>query len=357
MKFILKLIADLCFYLTFATVAMNELSRFVPPFVWFVPAVAYVIYATVTHRKFGENVYYRTVFTLYVKIFAVYSVLVILPIPLFMEFYQNVSLPLALLFFVCATSLMRLSRHSDKVQRQLSGKLVSSGPIIALVLVTVLVSLAWATGIFGMIASVFYYDIFIPLLLLVARGIMFLLGPLMNWLMQLPDPTIYEYEYEYEAAEIEQLMYSDLAEGFDRITPIDALAPILVGLIIILVAALVVLLVRAMSKKAIAVFDEDGVVQERIPLDNIANRRSKQKNKMRKVYARFLAKCHKNGIKNKNHLTSEDYRGFAADKFGMENDLQKLREIYLPVRYNDAELRAEDLSFAKKLVSKLKSIR
>jgi len=354
MKFILKLIADLCFYLTFATVAMNELSRFVPNFIWFVPAGAYVIYAVVTHRKFGENIYYRTVFMLYVKIFAAYSVLAILPIPLFMEFYQRVSLPLALLFFVSATSLMRLSRHSDKVQGRLSGKLVSSGPIIALVFVTVLISLAWATGIFGTIASAFYFDIFIPLFLLAARGLIFLLGPLLNLLIRPQDPTI----YEYEAAELEQQAYEGgFLEGFDRITPIDVLAPILVGLVIIIIVALVVLLVRALAKKAITVFDEDGVVQERIPLDKVANRRGKQKNKMRKVYSRFLVKCRKNGIKNENHLTSEDYRGFAADKFGMEDDLQKLREIYLPIRYNDAELRAEDLSFAKKLVAKLKSIR
>jgi len=353
MKFILKLIADLCFYLTFATVAMNELVRFVPPFVWFVPAGAYVIYAIARHRNFAANVYYRTVFTLYVKLFVTYSVLVILPIPLFVEFYQRVSLPLALLFFVSATSLMRLSRHSDKVQKQLSGKLVSSGPIIALVLVTALASLAWATGVFRMIASVFYFDIFVPLLLLFARGLMFLLSPLINWLTQLEEPTM----CEYKAAELDEQSYSGFIGEFDEITPIDALVPILVGLVIIIAVALVILLVKAMAKKAMKVFDEDGVVQERIPLDKVANRRGKQKNKMRKVYARFLAKCRKNGIKNEDHLTSEDYRRFATNKFGMENDLQKLREIYLPVRYNDAETRTEDLSFAKKLVAKLKSIR
>ena len=355
MKFFLKLIADLCFYLTFATVAMNELSRFVPTFVWFVPAGAYVIYAIATHRKFAANIYYRTVFTLYVKIFAVYSVLAILPIPLFLDFYQRVSLPLALLFFVSATSLMRLCRHSDKVQKQLVGKLVSSGPIVVLVFVTVLVSLAWATGVFGTIASTFYFEIFIPLLLLAARGLLFLISPLLNWLMR-NDPLV--YEYEYEAEEFEQGAYDGgFIEGFEWITPIDALGPILAVLVIMVGVALVALLVRALAKKAMTVFDEDGAIQEHIPLDVAASRRGKQKNKMRKIYIRFLARCSKNGIKNEDHLTSEDYRRLATKKFGMEDDLQKLREIYLPVRYNDAEIRVEDLSFAKKLVAKLKTTR
>ena len=62
MKFILKLIADLCFYLTFATFAMEVFARFIPRYVWLVPVGAYVIYAVAAHRKFVAAVCYRTVF-------------------------------------------------------------------------------------------------------------------------------------------------------------------------------------------------------------------------------------------------------------------------------------------------------
>lgn len=365
MKFTLKLIADLCFYLTFATFVLSELQRFVavPTFVLFIPAAAYVLYAIATHSKFAVDVYYRTVFALYLKIFGAYSVFIAiytyytivrnLHLPLLLEYYQRTSLPLALLFFVSATSLMRLARHDDKVQKQMAGKLVSSGPIIALVAVTVLISLAWATGIFRILGSTLYFSVFIPIILLIFRVLAILFNPFYNWMetINLAQP-LEEEEYcdgccEFAAGG----GYHGLQITADE--PISLFVFVIIALVVI-VAFLLFLLFKMLANKALTVFDEDGVAQERIPMDNTANRRGKQKNKLRKAYIKFLAKCQKHGIQKEGHLTSEDYRRLAANKFGMENDLQKLRDIYLPVRYNDADVRAEDVSFAKKLVSKLR---
>ena len=299
---------------------------------------------------------------LYIKMFAVLSIFFVLPAPWDRDIYQQISLPLALLFFVSATSFMRLSRHSEKIQRQTAGKLVSSLPVIALVAGAVLLSFVWTTGILGRLMSMIYLGVIVPLIMLLVRVMTFLLNPFFSWLEQVvsePEPLIDPDELFCDGC-------CEFAEGgfVSNLRATEGPNPLFIVMFIALFvffAFMTVLLFKLLANKALIVFNEDGVVQQHVPLDYGVNRRGgKPKNKLRRIYLKFLTKCHKNGISSESHFTSDDYRRHAATKFGMENDLQKLRQIYLPNRYgSDQDMAAakEDTDFAKKLVSKLRAPR
>jgi len=323
-------------------------ARFVPPVVWVVPAVAYVIYAVITYGSFVTNIKHRPVFIIYFKVFIAYSVIAILTGP---QFYQTVSLPITLLFFVSSVILMRLTRHEDKVQKQFSYKLISGGPIIALVIVTVMFASAWFTGLLRTAIYTIYFHLLIPIITITMRVIVFVLSPILNLIFGRTRGSA------GGDANGPSDMYVWLPEDIER----EPYAMISANLILLGIAILVFIMIFVFKKllyKVPVLFAEEGVTQVYIPLDTGKKRLSMwQKNKLRRVYNRFLVKCRKNGISAEKFFTSETYSQLAAEKFGMDDELSKLREIYLPVRYGgnpEAQVSKEDLDFAKKLVGKLR---
>ncbi|MCL2285179.1 MAG: hypothetical protein FWC32_02315 [Firmicutes bacterium] len=349
MKFILKLVADLCIYFTLTSVLMT--SPFVPPVAWVVPAVIYAVYAILHYRKFVTNIKHKPVFIMYYKVFAVFSLIVFFADR---QFYQTVSLPIALVFFISSVILMRLTRHEERAQRQFSYKLISSWPVIVLFAAAILLASAWFTGLLGTVVSVIYFNLVIPLLNIMMRVIVFLIVPFFNRRM------VRDFVFEYNGQAPEEAYVWALLD-FERE---QGLITYTVLMLIIVAAAAVILMVYLLKKlleRVPALLAEDGVKQEYIPLDTNKKQRSvRQKNKLRRMYYKFLAKCRKNGIQGENYYTSETYQQLAAEKFGMDNDLKKLRDIYLPVRYGgspEAQASKEDVDFARKLVGKLRVLK
>ena len=347
MKFILKLIADLCIYFTLASVLMT--LPFVPPVVWVVPAAVYVVYAALHYRKFVINIKHRPVFVMYYKVFAMFSLIVFFADR---QFYQTVSLPIALVFFLSSVILLRLTRHEERAQRQFSYKLISSWPVIALFAAAILFASAWFTGLLGTAISVIYFNLIIPLLNIIMRVVIFLIAPFFN--RRMVRDFVFDYNGQApEEAYVWARPYYEPEHG--------AAYTVLMLIFIAAAIILIVFLFKKLLERVPALFAEEGVKQEYIPLDTNKKQRSvRQKNKLRRVYYKFLAKCRKNGIQSENYYTSETYQQLATERFGMDNDLKKLRDIYLPVRYGgnpEAQASKEDVDFARKLVAKLRVLR
>jgi len=81
---------------------------------------------------------------------------------------------------------------------------------------------------------------------------------------------------------------------------------------------------------------------------NIAKTKPKEKtnNKIRIIYQKFLNQCSKRDIKITNFMTSQDIEDIAKKTFNTPHT-NRLRDIYIKVRYGGAEPSKDDINMAK----------
>ena len=360
MKFILRLLADLSFFFTVITMIALPVGVFEPRafdtavlfYIWLIPSGVYTIYAIITYRKFTHGIEYSVVFSVFFKIFGLFSLLALI----FggWEFYFSTTLPVSLIFFACSTSFMKISRHTEKVQQKAAFKFVSIAPMLAIMGLVFLFAITWATGVFGTAMSVFYTNIIAPIILAPIRFFfwVFRLGsPFENISIEIP-PEVVEEGYG--------LLGLDEMNSEPNLTGIPL--PMLM-VAIFLGGGTVLAVVLAIAMYFAGVFKtltgktaiEKGIEDEYIPLDeDVKLVKDKVRNPMRRLYHRFLRKCWKNGIAKRNGLTSAIYLELSSNKFGQDKELATFRDVYLPVRYSEhTQASKEDLALAKKLVARL----
>jgi len=358
MKFVLKLIADLSFYATLvpALIALAMITGFSPPFfVWFIPPAVYIVYAIVNYRIFSDDIKYKAAFMLYVKIFAVFAVFMIIGDSI--DIFTTIITPIAMVFFVSSITLMRLSRHSDSVQSQLSYKLLSGGSVAALVVAAVLMSLFWASGLMRTVLLFLYHRVGVVILMAVVHVVIFIMSPLVEWLLGIDLSPQEEYTIPDDLAYGE---YSGDGGALSEADPLHFAAAFGIIIAIILLAIILRVLFKILTHRPVQLKGEAGVEQEYVAIEGRKQQTVKQKNRVRRYYQRFLAVCKKRGIPVEPRFTTDTYNKMASEKFGEEEGLNKFREIYLPVRYGgDAKENAaqEDIDFVKKFVAKLRRMR
>jgi len=341
MKFILKLIADLCFYFTFAPL----LIFFVPPFTLIFPAIAYIAFFIYSSRNFTHVNDHRRIFKFYAKAVAV----IVVTSMIAQTDYHITILPVILLFFASSIAFLRLSRYDAEIQTKSLSRVISSIPVVALFIAAVITASNWFTGLL----TRFYHDVLVNIFMLIIRILLFVFAPIINWLIiRLED---YEPTYDEETANIGEI-YGRVEEiYFTQRLNVTTMAT---GIIISAIAVFIMVwLARELVTQLLRKVVEKNVDQEYIPLDKNANQRSgKTKNKMRKQYRRFLAKCWKKKIPKEGYFTSATYHKLATKEFGNDIDLAKLRELYLPVRYGNKlqeDAAPADIAYVKKLIAKL----
>lgn len=341
MKYILKLIADLSFYFTFALIV----SDFVPTIFWTAPALLYVVYFIVScKRNMGREVYYRPAFMLYLLLLGLYMFLLLVTTS--GDIFRH-TLPFIFLFFASSISLMRFVRYEPGVQAGMYAKLISTVPIGAAFILAVLLATEWFRGVLGWV----YTHIFANAILLFGRVIFFIIRPIANWLYHNVDERhIVEPQGEGEPTDYLGLM----EELPSRAEPVLMRTAFVVFLV--LIALIVLYVLKVAIRSYMATVASGSIDQEYIPLPVAKTKRVRTKNKMRRVYRRFLVKCWKKGIFKTEFYTSDAYEQLAIERFGKEDDLKVFRQLYLPVRYGDMhqqDVAPHDLDFAKKVVSRL----
>ena len=345
MKFALRLIADLCFYFTFAPL----LDIMLPTPVWVLPAAVYAVYLAVSYKKIS-NANYKPIFMLYLMAFGALSASAFL----ISAVYYVTILPVAMLFFASATTLMRLSRYDLDVQVKMPARLISSIPVCGLFLAAGLLASPQFRGFLGRV----YITLIVPVLLLFARVFVTVFYVFFEWLRRVFENA------ELPTPDNSPPQEAMLGEGFEYIAQRESNILAIISFIAIPIALLLIfLLLRKLLRAALETVADRYADQEYIPLDEVKKQRiPKTKNKIRRYYQRFLTRCWKKGVDRKNYFTSKTYQTLATKKFGagsklnneLSNELQQLRDIYLPARYGnnpDAKPPKADIDFVKKVVS------
>jgi len=310
------------------------------------PAALYVVFFIIYHLKAkGREIYYNSVFRLYVLLFGIYLFIIWTTGS---SFVLPIILPYVFLFLASSISLMRFVRYEPQVQAGISAKLISTIPILAVFIGAALLASAWFRAALGWV----YQNIFVVFFGGIITIVRFVLDPIMYWIFGLVEEIeIQQQGEEPENGEhLSNILYeTEFARGDTRFMQVVFV------ICLILFAALIVYITIYLVSAYAAQMVKEGLDQDYVPLDVEKKKSVKPKNKMRRAYIRFLSKCRRKGILKSAYNSSADYENLAIERFGKEEDLKAFRKMYLPVRYGDEEkdVTPQDLEFAKKVVSRL----
>jgi len=338
MNLILKLSADILFYLSFANFFASMIG--LPIVVLWTPAALLTIWSIVSHFRNKTQFYdYAPIFMIYIKIFLPFAFFALV---FARSYFEALSLLPAIGFFACAVALMRLSRQPLEKQKKLLFKLMALLPVIFTAIAAILFYAGELAGVLGSLLLSIYMNAIVPIILALLYVAMTILVPISEFLSQFINfemPPILEIlselfgEYEEPMNVYEEPLYTTRTLDI-----FIELIPIIITLIIL--AIIIKLLFRHLGTQNNQTIWQQ-ITESYIP--KTGNSRP-VRDPLRKQYRKFLRLCHKNGIAEAPFYTSADYARLAQVE-----GADKLRDIYIGVRYNNKKATQSEIAFAKRV--------
>ena len=258
----------------------------------------------------------------------------------------------AFTFLVTAIMFMRMVRHDESVLKQTRFKVINGLSLGLLFFVVLIASTPMFLSAAGSLAVFILTRVLLPIL----GGILWLIGIVLNWIAELLNLNI--------AGEItwaENLWVGILGEGVEAeyengVQRLNFI-PMLLGVILLL--AMMFFIFKILAKKtAISLFQETDIQEERTSLDDDKNSRKgrhfKQENQLREVYRKLLRLLIRHGFPVTPDLNSRQVADLIADRFP-DFEPEKLRHLYLPVRYGSQPPTKEELKEAQALYKTIKT--
>jgi len=355
----LKMIADLSFYFTFANFIAVVFE--LPAVILFLPPVVYLVYSIVTilrskhYKKQGQPVYqfaYEGVFTLYLKLFIPFALIMIL---FARSTFETASLPFAIIFLTTAIILLRMMRQPPQVRKEWRFRLLNLFPIVCVFLAGITITSRQFFDLSGTILSAIYFNVIIPILLALGMAIAFVLSPIF-WLLspalQEGSPPQVGYGGEPDQwIEVETVSWSPMLA--------DVLRAFMAVVVILLAVYLLVKLFRRITEQQLGTVNMGGVIQRYIAVENKKAAKNKSRGstgQLQRYYRRFLRLCWKNGITREIYMTSADYEALSTRRFQLGDTAARFREFYIAVRYGKKEATSEDIASSKKLYNRISEL-
>ena len=269
---------------------------------------------------------------------------------------NSASVPFFAMFLILSVFSMRLQRDSAIMSFGTKYRLLSLLPVILTVLLAVLLTSAPARALFGMLAELFGKYILYPMVVAFAYIMLAIINVLkypVLWLLRRAGMhTIDESEMGFEDL-------GDLSDMFDveEVTGSPVLDVIWKALPAILLLILVIFIVRRISRNTGISAASAGTYQrEAITADRPKRRTWKDLLRppltpVREAYRQYLKLCASSQIPADGSLASDEVLRLTAQHIPAE-DAEKLRELWLPVRYGGKE--DNDPAEAKQLIKHIK---
>ncbi len=320
------------------------------------PAVLYTGW-TVWSRRMQPN-YYDTAdhFRMELKI---------LPLPLLFAItlqqltrIERFAAPYALAFVLASVLLLRMVRHDETTLRQPKFRLLNLLNLALVCLACAVLGSAWFRGLLLTGLKLIWKAISWPLL-----AVMLTVGVGMGYLLQLAIPENFHFDpLELEGffqelgeeQEKQEIMEEAANSGSETVMAIFSV------LTVILAVILIIWLFRKLAAGRERIGAPEGGVQSRYsameppkgekPLSRLSARTPAQQ--VRYWYRQFLKKTQRQGGALSPNMNTLQQNAAAWDVFRQEDDLNRLRALYLPARYRDTAT-AEDARAAKELVRRL----
>ena len=327
-----------------------------------VPACGYMILTMPKPQKSPkmyegiDYVEYADVFKKFLSVFAV-----ALPIALIsrnFEALENGPISFAVSYMLLSVILLRTLRHDVSVINERRFKLFNIAYVAAVAVIGFLLSLDIVLRGFRAVINFIANNIVHPVLMFLTFIIYFVLGLIFNI-----EEVVEEIDEDPEIVEIGDML-PGFQEGEEPGIVATIIMYILVAALILLALYLLVKLTRYLIKKLrdrkrpSTRMDSGGIRTplsfERIEVPNQQKSRRAKQNQIREIYRKFLALCREREIDIKQFMTSQDVENAAAEHFNKPQS-QELREMYIKVRYADADFSKEDVKKAKGLYNEISS--
>ena len=335
MVHILKYIADVSFFLSFANLFSLHIAVLVTPI------VIYAVYYLIKLRRTDGYFEYNHIFRLFLMLY--------LPFYIFASFFgrqevETRSLPFALIFLLSSVALMRTSRIQASGQFGL--KLINLLPIL------IIPTLGFVVINAVLLIPFLYFNIVVPVLLVLIVVLEFILTTLFSGMANRIEPI--QLPGTAPVADTSPFLPNYGYTGLPAWASFFAIGLMILALV--LVSPMLIRLFRQIfGARWVDLKNEGKVSQEYLSLVKTTKGQKRGSLKhVRKYYRKFLLLCWRNGIPNECYMTSADYERLAGKKFELADEAAKLREMYVPVRYGNRELKREDGLLAKDLYNRMK---
>ena len=341
----------------YITLALLVLCFFIVPMhpanvLMLIPACIYMALALLRPNQGTSHHAYLVVFKTFAKLFIPYLLIALL----FGQqaAVENGSVLFAMTFLASAVVLLRILRHDDEVINERRFRLLNIIYISGAVVIGPILSI----NDFIVLRTLgrLYTDIIVPAFVFLVSGIFNLVNALLQNLYLWNPP-------EEEAGEV-----LDMFGVFDAWEEAGAgiwarVVGYIVYVIIILVAlaallGIVLLIIRkvramlARTEQTLPGYSESRTAIGAVSAPSAQKRRGRQPNQVREIYRKFLNLCERRDMDIKPFMTSHDIADAATEHFS-QPQLKALRDIYIKVRYADADYTKEDIKQAKDIYSAL----
>jgi len=314
------------------------------------PAIAYTSYNVVNANVF-ERWSMRDAVKLYAKLASFVAVVMLI---IGHNLYE-VFLPFAFVFFASSILFLRMSRHRTESSIVIDNrfKVLNIISVLGALLMGVALGSRHVASLIISAISFAYFQILVPAFLFVVGTILFSIGP---FLQRIIDWIIANASWREEIEEAlfdESGSLMDLEPGireFQFAGAPSALLVIILGIICVCVFIFVLKWLR--NKKAhhkqlgvrVALLDD-----RRKPSNKNKNRENRHVRRLREYYRRFIILCEQNKIPKIPSTTTADLAHLSADKFNMPIEAAELRKLYISVRYGKKTADGKDAKRAKEL--------
>ena len=312
------------------------------------PPTIYLITLIIHLDQFSGRFDYSDIFSAYARLYPVFALIMAFN---WSERLLTSSLPFALMFFISGVLLLRILRHNPEVVFNQRFLLNNSLGILIATTAGIFLGSPWSVYLYKSILSNFYFRVVAPILIFFVTCVVYILRPLFALIESMANRSTVE-EVLTLSGEFEQIEYEEvlLRQSSDFLRAVFYLA---------VISLLIYLTYRLFKKLNVYQMKDEidgGVTQRRYSLaagesSTASNRGS---NPIREVYRRYILMCQRDGFKLEKFTTSADLAHHSLNRVPGSDLPQRLRDIYIAVRYGDLPAGREEIDQAKSIISILR---
>jgi len=305
-----------------------------------IPACIYLVYVTyMPHQDFD----YTFMFKGFLWAFVIF-ILILLLFGLRPELEIS-TFPFGVVFLISAVLLLRMLRHERHVMDEQGFNVLNIISIALVIGVGFILSSERAVLYIRTMMGMFYFNILAPFLGLIIAAFGFAMQPIIKWLLGRDiDRSVFDFDLGMMA--FDDIEYTPQSESGRFAVVVTNLLYVFLCVIVVI---LLIKLIRKFRKHTPS-FESKGLLEQRTELVfDKAPIQKRNTNKIREIYRKFLLLCRREGIRIEPYMTSLNIEHETLDKLRQPHS-KKLRDIYIKVRYGDADISKKDIQEAKTLL-------
>ena len=305
------------------------------------PICVYLIYNSVNPLVsvgWDENV---SRFKLFIKI--ALALTIVSPVIGLRYYLESSLLPYAMMYFICSVVMLRMARHDENVLSDMKYGAMTLISVLTIFVLGFIISLEIA-----LIVSFIYFTLLVPIFAVIIAGVV--------WLLRDFEPGTPRWVMPYEVDDFGATFA--LLEWLDEyVWPaarFDGMNNVLrVVLIVLILAGIMYFVIRLFSSRErehkTASAGTMREIRNAVEASTTVRRKYRRRNnQIREIYRKLLIKCRAAGMSITGNMTSLDIERIAQKKFNCPQT-SELRDMYVQVRYNNAEFTKQDVIRAKAL--------